>query len=151
MSIFAELLANPDVNSPATVQRNAERSFRRQISRSGLHRRDPSEQIPPGVYVVIGIATYSPLELAMLDEIDSHSPSWPNGLRIDVFSVLECKSMEDLQQYLPGIKQDVYQTPIVGVWTDKKLSACTTGLAESRDLLRQVDVVNCECLADLNR
>ena len=139
-SAFASLLANPGADSPAIVQKNAERRFGQQVSRSGLHRREPSEPVPAGLYVVIGIATYSPLELALLDDLDFRSPSWANGLRIDVFSVLECQSIDEVRKYLPGITQELRQTPIVGVWNDRELTACAIGLRESQDLLGRVGV-----------
>lgn len=147
-SAFASLLANPGTDSPTVIQYNAERRFGQQVSQSGLHRREPAAPVPSGLYVVIGIATYSPLELAMLDDLDFRSPSWANGLRIEVFSVLECQSIGDVRRYLPGIMQELRQTPIVGVWNDRELTACATGLRESQDLLARIGALGPEWRSD---
>ena len=150
MKTFASLLANPGADFPATVQQNAERRFGQQISQSRLHRRELSE--PPGVnqYVVIGIATYSPLELALLDEINSQSRLWSDRWRIDVFSILGCKSLDDFQKYMPGVKQEIHQTPVVAVWDQGKLVTCTTGLKASRDLLQHIAIL-CPYRSDSSR
>ena len=50
-----------------------------------------------------------------------------------MFSVLECKSMRDLQSYLPGAEQVMNQTPILGVWKDQELTDFVTGLKDCRD------------------
>jgi hypothetical protein len=142
MNTFASLLANPGAIPPAVLQKKAERGFGEEVLHSKLHRRDPSEPIPSGVYVVIGVATYARSELTLLDEIISCSRSWMDWLRVDVFSVLECKSMRDFDRFLPGTKREVDQTPVLGVWRDGELKELVMGLKRCRDAFMRLSALS---------
>ena len=142
MSTFASLLANPHSIPPAVLQQRAEQRFSQKIPHSRFRLRDPSEPIPRGVYVVIGVATYARSELGLLDEICSSCLKWSDWLRVDVFSVLECNSMRDFDNYIPGIKVKVDQTPVLGVWRDRKLCDLVTGLKKCRDAFMNLSPLN---------
>lgn len=70
-----------------------------------------------GEWVLIGIATWSAYDLDLLDRLAAKLAGLKRNAIIDIFDVDECKSMEDLERYVPGIGR-VFQTPVVGVWHD---------------------------------
>lgn len=130
MTSFAALLDNPSGRLPADVQAEAEREFTHRIRSSQFRLRDPAEPVPNGTYVVIGVATYSPLELGLLDEVAARSLS--AGMRIDVFSTRQCASMDDFRRFVPGLNCEIRQTPVLGFWRDGVLLGVHTGLADVR-------------------
>ncbi len=89
-----------------------------------------------GRRILLGVASYSLPDLALLDtlnEADGQGSIWP---RLDVFNVLECKSVQDFERYVPGLGK-VFQTPVVGYWEDGVLKENAWGKA-GRDLLAKV-------------
>ena len=68
--------------------------------------------------MLLGVASYSVADLAVLDTLNEAASSkeaiWP---RLDVFNVLDCRSIQDFEKYVPGIGK-VFQTPVVGYWEE---------------------------------
>ncbi len=115
MSSFTDLLRT-DL-SPSGEQAQAERQFLLLIAGSKLHLWRPGEAIDSqGRRLLIGVATYSLSDMRLLDVVDEalrrgREPT----LRVDVFSIQECKTQDDFDYYIPGIGK-VFQTPVVGIW-----------------------------------
>jgi len=86
----------------------------------------------PNDGVVMGIAFYSLPDLQLLDELVQASKSG-HSYSIDIFDVLDCKSMADFDQLIPGVTP-VYQTPVVGIWESGKLIEKAWG-ATARQLI----------------
>ncbi len=116
-----------------TLNRGA--AFREVLAKSHLHVWRPGCPVEGrGTRTLIGVATYSLLDLYMLDQVDEAiDSSTVHPRRVDVFDVSECRSMADLEGYVPGIGE-VFQTPIVGIWDDGAPSANAWGAA-ARDLI----------------
>jgi len=142
MSTFAELLVNSRGRMPGDVQAEAAREFCCRVRKSRLYLRRPDEPLASGTVVVLGVASYSPEELTLLDDIDArydHRP--PDITRVDVFNVLDCHSQQDFQKFLPGSQSDVHQTPVLGIWIDQQLQSIVTGLAAVRKTLASLGML----------
>jgi hypothetical protein len=120
-----------------TQQRDAGVKLAELFRESWLHPWKPGDPIENRVpRILLGVASYSVADLALLDMVDEahgHASAWP---RIDVFDVVECRSMEDFEKYVPGIGK-VFQTPVVGLWEEGVLKEKAWGKA-GRDLLSKV-------------
>ncbi|HEV3144311.1 MAG TPA: hypothetical protein VGZ47_10530 [Gemmataceae bacterium] len=95
---------------------------------------DPVVAVP--IRVLVGVATYSALDLRLLEIIDRKlEEASRNGatLHVEVFNVLECRDQADFEKYIPGIGT-VFQTPVVGIWENGVLVHRATGAA-ARSLL----------------
>jgi hypothetical protein len=91
--------------------------------------------------IVIGVATYSAPELALLDELDAALHKGREGkARVEVFDVLECTQMDDFQKFIPGINP-VYRTPVVGVIADGRLVDQATGLSDVKETLARFNML----------
>jgi hypothetical protein len=106
-----------------------------------MRERGPSAAIPPsGEYVVIGVATYAPDELALLDDVNAAHSAWSETAHVDVFDVLDCRVSSDFDKFLPGVT-DVRRTPIVGVWKDGRLVDHDAGIYRVRKLLANYGIL----------
>jgi hypothetical protein len=124
---FSELLKPSAELSVVEQQCFARREFPRIVASSHLDLWKPGDAIAStGRRILMGIASYSRPDLAMLDEIESVLAERASVFQVDIFDILDCSTMTDMQKYVPGIG-DVYQTPVVGVWTDAKLSKYASG------------------------
>lgn len=138
--MFAELLSDQCNRSPAELQDDAASSFSAYVAKSNLRERRPSEPISKRKHVILGVASYSPQELELLDEIDANHARWKHAYTVYVFDVSGCQSMSDLERYLPG-SQNVDQTPIVGVWPGNGRARLSTGLRATHDLLESFNLL----------
>jgi hypothetical protein len=138
--MFAELLqlsGGSGLLGPGRAQSEAHRNFALSVSGSKLQDRKPEELIPSdGIYVVIGVATYAPPELELLDEVDAAHCGWCSNARVAVFDVLNCQRVTDFDRYIPGIG-DVAQTPVAAVWERGTRVDTAEGLHRTRELLRK--------------
>jgi hypothetical protein len=143
MNRFSSLLKFRKGKSPADAQARAHEEFPKRISRSRLKLRSPGESIPRiGRHFIIGVATYSAPELALLDQIEAIlNQGEPQAMDVEVFDVLECKTMSDFEAFIPGI-DSVYRTPILGVMSDGKLIDQATGLAEVAAVLHRFHLLS---------
>ena len=76
--------------------------------------------VPHETRFLIGVATWSGYDWAMLDKLAARGPRLP--CRVDVFDVDDCKVADhktpaDFEGYVPDIGP-VYHTPLVGRWQD---------------------------------
>lgn len=136
MNTFADLLAAKPPFDPADLQSRAQQQFPSLVSQSHLQPRKPCGPIPSaGIQVVIGVASYSPQELELLDDVNSAYNNWRGKVQITVFDVLECQAMSNFEKYLPGAGL-VAQSPVVAVWEGGNLAAQQTGLRMVREVLK---------------
>lgn len=80
------------------------------------HRGDSIPQ--SGKRTLVGIAPYSRYDFQVLDELLKMQQAQERTFGcLQVFDMLDCKEMKELDDYVPGIGT-VRQTPVVGVWID---------------------------------
>lgn len=141
--MFRELLDNPSRREPRDLQSEARQQFPGVVKRSHFESRLPGDPIPSiGKYIVIGVATYAPDDLKLLDDVDATYPQWQAQFKIAVFDMLECKSLCDVQNYVPSPSfMAVVQTPVVAFWDKGSPLALNVGLHKSREILRQTGVL----------
>jgi hypothetical protein len=145
VSTFSSLLKYGKGTAPSGAQKKARADFPERVSQGKLTLRNPSEPIPrSGKHFIIGIATYSPDELHLLDQVENSLENVRNriaGAEVEVFDVLDCLTMSDFERYIPGI-DNVHRTPVIGVIVDGKLIDRATGLAEVTSTLRRFNVLS---------
>ncbi|MFL5241091.1 MAG: hypothetical protein ACJ8FY_03200 [Gemmataceae bacterium] len=117
--------------------------FPSHVSESKFKLRDPSDPIAQsGKRFILGVAIYSATEMSLLDQLEK---SLDNGKSetpdVEVFDVLDCKSMSDFEKYIPGIN-GVYRTPVIGVILDGKLIDYATGLSDVKETLHRFNVLD---------
>jgi hypothetical protein len=134
MTQFAGLLSKDMSAAPAQHYPDLSRRLTEALKNSGLgiwKRGDPI--VVSGRRLLIGIAPYSIYDLRLLDAINDRTASGEISDRIDVFDILNCEKMTDLDSYVPGIGI-AYQTPVVGIWIDGILKQKCSG-HQARQLL----------------
>lgn len=143
VSTFSALLQVSEETLPDEAQRKARTNFPQRVLRSKLALRIPSDPISKsGRHFVIGIASYSPEELRLLDELESMlEKATSETLDVEVFDVLDCHQMSDFEMFIPGI-DGVYRTPVIGVISNGKLIDKAAGLADVIATLRRFNVLN---------
>ncbi|HET6882472.1 MAG TPA: hypothetical protein VFI31_20060 [Pirellulales bacterium] len=142
MNTFADLLTAKPPFDPADLQFRAQQSFPSRVSQSHLLMRKPCSPIPnTGIFVVIGAASYSPMELQLLDDVDAAHLNWHNQAQVAVFDVLDCQTTADFEKYLPGVGS-VAQSPVVAIWEDGRLAAKQTGLRMVREVLQERHILS---------
>jgi hypothetical protein len=96
----------------------------------------PGDAVPnSGKYIILGVATYAPDELRLLDEVEATHPQWEKTAKVVVFDIMECKDMVEVRRYVPPFAV-VAQTPVVALWEGGKLVASQTGLRMTREVLQ---------------
>ena len=141
MNTFADLLTAQPPFDPADLQSRAQQSFPSRVAQSHLSMRKPCNPIPStGVFIVIGVASYSPMELQLLDDVDAAHHNWHNHAQVAVFDVLDCQTTADFERYLPGIGL-VAQSPVVAIWQHGRLLLKQTGLRMVGDAVRDWQIV----------
>lgn len=141
--MFHELLANPNGREPGTIQSEAGKEFPNAIRRSHLEQRVSGTPIPnTGKYIVIGVATFAPDDLKLLDEVNATYPEWRGEFKIAVFDMMQCKDICDVQNYVPSPAfVPAIQTPVVAFWDKGSPLATQVGLHKTREMLRQTGVL----------
>ena len=130
MNTFKELLSNPSKMEPGLLQRQARTRFSSVVASSHLLQRLPDDPIPShggSRFAIIGVASYSPEELGLLDQIENSHSIWQNQWKIAVFDVAEWTGAADAARYVPQVAP-VAQSPVVALWTDGQLTDTKTGL-----------------------
>lgn len=134
--MFSELLSNPTAIEPGLLQTLARQRFASIVQNSHLEHRVVSHRVPSnGRYIIIGVASYSPLELQLLDDVDAAYPQWKDTAKVAVFDLMECKDMNELNKLLLKVAS-VTQTPVVAMWDGGKVVAFETGLHKTREVLQ---------------
>jgi hypothetical protein len=137
MPTFSDLVQPIPGVEPGPRQELADSRFPQLAASHGFRVWRPDDPIPhTGERMLIGVATYSTLEMDLLDRLTPLVASLkPRGCVIELFNVRDVQSMADFEQFVPGIGS-VYQTPIAGLWAQGLLVAKGTG-AKARELIWQ--------------
>jgi hypothetical protein len=139
--MFHELLENPKRLEPGPLQSDARRLFPAIVQRSHLEQHVPGSAVPTtGKYVIIGVATYSPDELRLLDDLEAAHARWGGTSKVVVFDVLDCNDMNDMRKHVPSLMV-VVQTPVVAFWDGGKLVASQTGLHLRHEVLHKAGLL----------
>lgn len=160
MTPFSDLFRSHLELPPGEQQHRVEGEFPALVAQGFLHWWSPGDRIAAAKKrLLIGVATYSEMDMRLLDLVGNAVAAKncrrmaamakptkpgvlafvqmpPESLRVDVFSVLACRTHEDFQKYVPGVGK-VYQTPVVGFWEDDRLRESATG-ARGRALVARV-------------
>jgi hypothetical protein len=124
-------------NNLAESQRAVDASFAAVVSSGPLHLWSPGDPIPPqGKRLLIGVATWSAHDMALLDAVAEALRAGDGDLHVDVFNVADCPSPDTFERYVPGIGE-VFHTPVVGLWCDGRLVERDSGKA-GRELVERV-------------
>ncbi len=119
------------MDNGAYVQSKASGVF----SGTSLVLRESMPSAPPSDGAVFGITFYSLSDLMILDDVleRSRNSSQNRNIWVEIFDILTCKSMQDVETLLPG-PTPAYGTPMVGVWTKGELIQKGCGLREAQRL-----------------
>jgi len=118
-------------------QKNLDARFPSVVSTSPFRLWSPGNPIPAkGKRLLIGVATWSAYDMKLLDAVSQALQRPVLDLTVEVFNVADCSSPEAFDQYVPGIGR-VFQTPVVGLWSDGNLVDKATGRA-GRELVAGV-------------
>lgn len=125
-SQFAGVAETLDELQASVYQQNryAEEKFPVIVSQSNLLLcQQQNKCYEDSMKLLIGVATYSRYDMELLDLIDNvlNEQHLLQG-HVYVFDITTCKTMECLEQYIPGIG-GARQTPVVGVWQNGLLIA----------------------------
>lgn len=134
---FSKLLQRELASNPGEQQRQAVKQFRVAVESSRFKpwalKNVGSET---GKRLVMGIATYVPAELALLDDINERLCNGSGSIGVEVFNVLDCANQNDVNIRVPGIAC-AHQTPIVALWQDGEFCQSEQG-AKARELLQRL-------------
>lgn len=147
--MFAELLSNPQGRvRPPELQAAAARDFSSLVDKSHLTLASENLPIADESFALIGIASYSPLELEMLDEVDSQFDQWKSIGNVYVFDIASFQRQALLQEFLVtacrhadlssscSLSKPIEQTPVLVLVKSRKLIAVQQGLACTRNVLK---------------
>jgi hypothetical protein len=143
MKTFSSLLEYREGKTPSDAQAKARSGFPRKVSQSKLRLRAPGDPLPEtGRHFIVGVASYSADELALLDQLqDFLENAKVQGIDVEVFDVLSCGQVGDFEKFIPGIG-GVYRTPIIGVISDGKLIDHASGLSDVGKTLRRFKLLD---------
>lgn len=134
VTTFAELLAPDPSLTPAEDQGRASNMLPISVSRSHLHwLASPEPPNGAGEKLVVGVATWSRYDFALLDELNVFAASHP-GFQVCVFDVDRVGG--EFERFVPDVGQ-VLQTPVVGRWSGGVLVEKGTGHA-GREIARKL-------------
>jgi putative restriction endonuclease len=142
MTVFSDLVRSPSLQaspdgSLGQWQREVDALFPAAVSKSPFRLWSPGDPIPAtGDRLLIGVATWSAQDLALLDAVSQALATRRPGLVVDVFNVAECPSPQAFERYVPGMG-NVFHTPVVGLWSDGRLVDKASGKV-GRELIELV-------------
>jgi hypothetical protein len=150
--VFRELLDNPSARHPRKLQADSAKNFPTKVASSKLKLLQLGHPIPEDAVILIGVASYSVLDLELLDSLDQSTLRWSDQFSIYVFDIANLKSIEDLQLYLfivpfwftrPEYRQwlPVKQTPIILVLKAHEAIEFTQGVGPCQRLLEDLNVL----------
>ena len=136
---FSQALLSPGEGdgSLGLSQKQLDDRFPSVVSTSPFRLWSPGAPIPAkGKRLLIGVAIWSAYDMKLLDAVSQALQRPVLDLTVEVFNVADCSSPEAFDRYVPGIGQ-VFQTPVVGLWSEGHLVDKATGRA-GRDLVARV-------------
>jgi hypothetical protein len=132
MTPFADLLRSPLLPESRNGfvgdwQKQLDALFPSAVAASPFRLWSPGDAIPSqGRRLLIGVATWSKQDLALLDTVAQAVLTGGVPLTIEVFNVAECRSPSAFEDYIPGLGR-VFQTPVVGLWSDGQQTDAGSG------------------------
>jgi hypothetical protein len=142
MSPFVDLLRSPLLPEPQNGflgdwQKQLDSLFPSAVAASPFRLWSPGAPIPStGRRLLIGVATWSKQDLALLDTVAQAVLTGGIPLAVEVFNVAECRSPAAFEDYITGLGR-VFQTPVVGVWSDGQQLEAASGKA-GRELIARL-------------
>jgi hypothetical protein len=138
MNAFSSLLSGS--GTPGQQQDFARAHFPSAIANSNLQLWSLTMGIASeGTRVLVGVATWSVDDLALLDTLQATLANGKRQTTVDVFDVDKCQAPDDFDKYVPGVGR-VVQTPVVGIWRGGKQIESAWGAA-GRTLLAEIGLV----------
>ena len=139
MSAFANCLSGS--GTPSQQQDFARTHLPLAVANSELHLWLPDMGMASeGTRVLVGIATWSPYDLTLLDQLQVKLAAGEHQTFIDVFDVdTLCHGPDNFENCIPGIGR-VFQTPAVGVWRNGIKAKSAWGAA-GKKLLAEMGLV----------
>lgn len=122
----------------ASDQQDAARKQFAQYVRDSKLLEFTSQRAPKnGTFLLIGAATWSQYDMALLDQIDVVLQiDRPSRLTVFVFDLDECQSTHELNERIPGVGE-AFQSPVVGLWIDGKIVQTAWGF-EARKFVERI-------------
>lgn len=141
MTTFSELLNSSSDPAPGQQQQRAAEQFPSLVQSSHMKLWQPGRDLPlNGAEVVwIGVASYSVLDLELLDAIEAKLTREGQNETIYLFDLSAFPDFKDFEKVLPGIGS-VYQTPVVGSWNDGVLKEKLSGAVARAWLARRYEL-----------
>src|SRR5262245_50754445 len=140
MNAFTDLFRSPspaEETSPGQRQQAIDARFPSLVAGSPFRLWRPGDPFPQaGRRLLVGVATWSALDMALLDALAEAMREPPVALTVDVFNSADVVSHAGFESYVPGISP-VFHTPVVGLWSEGRLTQAASGKA-GRDLLGQL-------------
>jgi hypothetical protein len=119
------------------LQREVDNEVSEFLQAKGMKKWHPGDPIPGvGRRMLIGLATYSRDDIDLAQALVDHKASGGSGVQVELFSVMDIRTMQEFEEYIPGIG-NVYQTPVAGLWEDGVVIRTSQGL-EARKLIDDV-------------
>jgi hypothetical protein len=131
IELFQQSSRSPELHMEFDAQ------FWRVLDAAGLVRwrkGDPMAASPQRL--LIGLASYSVPEVELAQRLIDRLETGPLPVCVELFNVLDVKDMSDFQNYVPGMGS-VYQTPVVGLWSDGLLADAVQG-SDARVLIQRI-------------
>jgi hypothetical protein len=143
---------NPLAKHPRDLQDDSQKDFPNKVAGSNLKLFEPGRPIVDDAAILIGVASYSGLDLELLDKVDQSVPQWSDRFKIYVFDIASFNSLEDLQACLFGDRfwhlspepkrwPPVRQTPIVLVSMAHQAIEFRQGVGPCEQLLADLNVL----------
>jgi hypothetical protein len=150
--VFRDLLDNPSARHPRELQDDSAKKFPSTVAGSNLKLLHPGHAITDDAVILIGVASYSVLDLELLDRVDQGVSRRSPRFKIYVFDMAAFSTFEDLEVGLhsaglsfiwPHHKQwpPVRQTPIVLVSMAHQAIEFRQGVGPCQRLLEDLGVL----------
>jgi hypothetical protein len=150
--VFGQLLENPTAKHPRELQDDSARRFPGQVDSSNLKLLKPWPLMTGDAVVLIGVASYSLLDLELLDRVNQSFSRWRDRFTIYTFDIATYNNFDDLKSFLfsgpfwlscPDPRQwpPVQQTPIALVLKAHKAIEFTQGVGLCQRLLEDMGVL----------
>jgi hypothetical protein len=150
--VFRELLDNPSARHPRELQADSATKFPEMVASSKLKLLKPLSPITEDAVLLIGVASYSVLDLELLDRLAQNAHQWSDQFSIYVTDLATVHSIEDLQLYFftppfwfsrPECSEwpPVKQTPIVVVLKADAVVEFRQGVGPCQRLLEDLNVL----------
>lgn len=142
--MFKELLSNARKIEPGQLQRDARAQFPSVVKASHLRQRKANDPIPSSggsKLIILGIATYAPEELGLLDRVENSHALWEQQWEVAVFDVTEWDSAAEARKFVTQ-SPTVTQTPILETWVDGKIVDTKSGLHMVQESLQKSGLIS---------